>query len=210
MRCWRVHSLMGGAPEDLSVLLYSGGRIIHQSGPGGGVDEPSETEEAIQVRGISRRHAGVEHRRTLTVSRTRPVVVIEDVVKSDKLHQMSLVWRLAPGLTAVRMARDVHLLKGDTKVAKICMQADTTIEPSVDGTTLRVAVGSALSWRCTTTFVFPLRSARGISLPFETMPGDWPIQHRLEAHPRSEVLCVVLPAMAAEFDFWHYVQRPIV
>ncbi|WP_233237418.1 heparinase II/III family protein [Bordetella sp. LUAb4] len=274
-----------GPPEDLSVLLYAGGWVIHQSGPGGEefavpigavsevgpsalvidrpgigteansvgnrlltgrkansvwkrlsagtkassiwsrlsigtqassvtnrlstdteaglvtIDEPSETEEATQVRGINRRHPGVEHRRTLTVSRTRPVVVIEDVVKSAELHRMSLVWRLAPGLTAVIVGREVHLLKGDTKVAKICMQADTTVEPSVDGTTLRVAVGSALCWRCTTTFIFPQRSARGISLPFETMPGQWPIQHRLEAHAQSEVLCVVLPAMAAEFDY---------
>jgi len=222
-----------GPQRDLSVLLYSGGWIIHQSGPYTGefaaptgavmeagpstlvidalpaevdvgsitIDEPSEIGDSIRVRGISRRHAGVEHSRTLTVSRTRPVVVVEDAVRSDGLHGMSLEWRLAPDLTAVIVGREVHLLKGSTKVAKICMQADTTVEPSVDGTTLRVAVGSALCWRCTTTFIFPQRSAKGISLPFETIPGDWPIQYRLEAEAQSEVLCVVLPAMAAEFDY---------
>lgn len=173
------------------------------------LDAPLETEACAQASGVSRRHAGVEHRRTVSVSRSLPVVTVADEVKRDcskthskeGIHQMFLVWRLAPGLTAVVAGREVHLLQGGTKVAKICIQADTTVEPSVDGTMLRVALGSAPFWHCTTTFVFPRRSDTGISLPFETLPGDWPIQYRLETHAQSDVLCVVLPAMAGAFDY---------
>lgn len=173
------------------------------------IDDPRKTDECVQASGFSRRHAGVEHRRTVTVSRSLPVVTVEDEVKSDGLkadskigeHQMSLAWRLAPGLTAVVVGGEVHLLQGRNKVAKICIQADTTVVTSVDGTTLRVALGSVPSWHCTTTFVFPRRSATGVSLPFETLPGEWPIQYRLETHAQSDVLCVVLPAMAGAYDY---------
>jgi len=233
-----------GMPGDLSVSLYAGVWIIHESGsvdeagvelaeaavavsaagrsslvidgPAVGadaagsitIDEPRETEESVQASGVSHRPGGVEHRRTVTVSRALPVVTIEDVVKGEDLRGgprdrsgMSLVWRLASGLAAVIVGREVHLLQGSTKVAKICIQTDTPVEIGVDGSTLRVAIGNVPSWRCTTTFVFPRRSATGIVLPFETLPGDWPIQYRLETQAQSDVLCVVLPAMAGKFDY---------
>ncbi|BAO94064.1 heparinase II/III domain-containing protein [Caballeronia insecticola] len=193
------------------------------------LEESRETRQFVQVKGRNARYPGVDHERVMTVHRSKPLVDIADKVSSDAPHGMSLLWQLAPGLKAVTVANEVHLLKENIKVAKISVQSDAPVELTLghgdqtpagyvfprlgeakETTVLKVAAGKISSWQCRTSIAFPARSAKGINFPFETIPGDWPIQYLFEPQENSDALFVVFPALAPEFEYrinYHRVLR---
>lgn len=193
------------------------------------LEESRETRQFVQVRGRNLRYPGVDHERAMTVHRSKPVVDIMDTVNCDEQRNMSLLWQLAPGLTAVEISNEVHLLKENIKVAKISVQSDTPVKltlgqgdqspagyvfprlgEAMETAVLKVASAEASSWQCRTTITHPARSAKGINFPFETFPGDWPIQYLFEPRQNSDALFIVFPALAPEFEYrinYHRVLR---
>jgi hypothetical protein len=193
------------------------------------LEESTETRQFVHVQGRNGRYPGVEHERAMTVHRSKPVVDIADKVECDQPRKLSLLWQLAPGLHAVTVGNELHLLKQNIKVAKLSVQSDAPVEltlgqgdqtpagyvfprlgESIETTVLKVEAEVISSWQCRTTIAFPARSAKGINFPFLTFPGDWPIQYLFEPRENSDTLVVVFPALAPEFEYrinYHRVLR---
>ncbi|SDC67687.1 Heparinase II/III N-terminus [Paraburkholderia lycopersici] len=202
-----------------STLMLDGVEPSNETGRVS-LEESRETRQLVQVQGRNLRYAGVEHERAMTVHRSKPVVDIVDKVKCDAPRNMSLLWQLAPGLKAVKIGDEVHLLKENIKVAKISVQSETPVDltlgqgdqspagyvfprlgEAMATAVLKAASGETSSWQCRTTVTFPARSVKGINFPFETFPGDWPIQYLFEPRGNSDALFVVFPALAPEFEY---------
>jgi pimeloyl-ACP methyl ester carboxylesterase len=200
-----------------STLMVEGVEATSQPGKVA-LEESSETRHFVRARGRNLRYAGLDHQRDITVHRSKPLVEIEDHVSSVKPRGMSLLWQLATGLRAIVIGNELHLLRGAVKVAKIGIESDISVELTLgkgqqapigyvfprlghaeESTVLRVAVGEASGWRCKTTIALQTQSCDGVSPFFETLPGDWPVQYRVEREPGSDILLVVFSAQAPEF-----------
>ena len=258
--CASHHGTYHKHRDDLSVLLYSGGWIITESGPFGydyqrgesihayssaahstllvdeenpsrtertpiglvGLGETGDDEEGAVATGVNRRLNGVVHTRQLALSRSEPLVRVHDLVRAETPRRLSLIWQIAPDLRALVIGKECHLMRGEEKVAKLCVEssADTALEllhgdmhPVFKGLNfprmgavqnapvLRVTTPPLSDYQVSTTFVMPRRTVRGPKLPMQVAAGDWPIQYHIESHVDSRALVVAFPALATKFRY---------
>jgi hypothetical protein len=134
------------------------------------LDEAHETRHSATAKGSNRRHVGVEHDRSVTLDRRTSTLEIVDEVRSTESRRMSLLWQLAPDITAEPHESAAHLFRNGIHIATIVIQSDRAIDlmlgygahdpagyffpklgASEDGGVLRVRVADAVAWNCKTT-----------------------------------------------------------